>query len=149
MNLYRLTKAKYADNLAGTGGAFAGGRWHNEGTPILYTSSAISLSMLEVLGHWRKTPIGSVLVTLEVPVNATMLTLNADDLPENWQTIPYLQELRDLGSNWINNAQQWILKVPSTHSPTEFNYLLNPRHPEHEALKLVSVEPHPFDPRLK
>jgi len=41
------------------------------------------------------------------------------------------------------------MRVPSIHSPAEHNYLLNPLHPKHAMLKLVSVEPHPFDPRLK
>lgn len=149
MKVYRLTKAKYANDLSGTGGLHEGGRWHNEGTRIIYTSAAVSLSMLEVLGHWRKTPVDLVLVTLDIHESANILEVKATDLPTNWRDIPYLQVLRDTGSNWIEAGEFWIMKVPSTHSPSEFNYLLNPLHPEHQTLKLVSVEPHPFDPRLK
>jgi RES domain-containing protein len=41
------------------------------------------------------------------------------------------------------------MRVPSIPSPAEFNYLLNPRHPEHATINLRSVEPHGFDSRLK
>ena len=149
MNLYRLTKAKYANDLMGTGGLFEGGRWHDEGTRIMYTSAAVSLSMLEVLGHWKKTPVNLVLVTLSIPDTASIFELPATDIPTDWREVPYMQELKDIGSRWIEAENYWIMKVPSTHSPTEFNYLLNPLHPEHKTLELVGIEPHPFDPRLK
>ena len=42
------------------------------------------------------------------------------------------------------------MRVPSAHAPSEWNYLLNPLHPDHaRLLQTVSLEPHPFDARLK
>lgn len=149
MKLYRITKEKYAADLRGMGGLYEAGRWHREGTQILYMSSFVALAMLEVLVHWRKVPIGLALVTTEVPGEASMLFINANELPTDWRELPYLPALADLTDQWIETEEQWIMRVPSAQSPTEFNYLLNPLHSEHTTLKLISIEPHPFDPRLK
>lgn len=115
----------------------------------MYTSQAVSLAMLKVLGHWQKTPTGLVLVTLGIPDNATISLVETNMLPSVWREIPYLPALADLTQQWIQEQKFWIMRVPSAHSPTEYNYLLNPLHPEHATLKLISVEPHPFDTRLK
>ena len=105
--------------------------------------------MLEILANSRKIPKNQSLVTVKIPVTASITAINDGDLPENWPKVPYLDELADMTEQWILEQKYWIMRVPSAHSPTEFNYLLNPLHPEHTTLKLVSVEPHPFDPRLK
>ena len=149
MNLYRIAKIAYAADLRGLGGLYEAGRWHREGTQILYTSEVVSLAMLEVLSHWQKTPTGLVLVTMGIPATATINIVEFDMLPVSWRELPYLPALADLTQQWIQEGKCWIMRVPSAHSPTEFNYLLNPLHPEHTTLKLISVEPHPFDPRLK
>lgn len=149
MKLYRTTKVNYAADLCGIGGLYEAGRWHREGTQIVYTSAFVALAMLEVLGHWAKAPTGLALVTIEVPDEASTLLIDATTLPAGWLELPYLSALADLTDRWIEAGEQWIMRVPSVHSPTEYNYLLNPLHPEHATLKLVSVESHPFDPRLK
>ena len=149
MKLYRIAKENYADDLRGMGGLYEAGRWHREGTQIVYTSEFVSLAMLEVLGHWKKTPVGLALVTIEVPDEASTLFVSANELPADWRELPYLPALADLTDRWIETGEQWIMRVPSTHSPSEFNYLLNPLHPEHTTLRLIRTEPHPFDPRLK
>jgi RES domain-containing protein len=38
--------------------------------------------------------------------------------------------------------------VPSVVIPEEFNYLINPRHPDFNALKIGPAEPFSFDMRL-
>ncbi len=149
MKLYRIAKEKYAADLRGMGGLYEAGRWHREGTQIVYTSSFVSLAMLEVLGHWRKTPTGLALITIEVPDKASTLFIDANDLPAEWRELPYLPALADITERWIVEQKFWIMRVPSAQSPSEHNYLLNPLHPEHATLTLISITPHPFDPRLK
>lgn len=149
MILYRIADDRYADDLNGTGGQFVSGRWHHRGTQILYLTEHVSLAMLEVLVHSPSLPEGRSLVTVSLPNNPSMLDVAIDTLPEGWQDWPYLEELADRTEDWLREGECWIMRVPSAPSSTEFNYLLNPRHPEHTSLKLVSIEPHPFDPRLK
>lgn len=149
MRLYRFSPTAFADDLSGTGGLYSAGRWNRKGTRIVYTSDCISLAKLELLANSTTLPDNLSLITLEVPQEATCLVVTQDALPENWQTIPYQPELAVIAERWQKAMTHWLLQVPSVHSPTEFNYLLNPLHPEHKTLKLISVGPHSFDPRLK
>ena len=41
-----------------------------------------------------------------------------------------------------------ILKVPSATIYGEFNYLLNPTHPDMSTLKIGPILPFAFDPRI-
>jgi RES domain-containing protein len=34
------------------------------------------------------------------------------------------------GKQWIDEQLSPILRVPSVHSPWEYNFLINPQHPE-------------------
>ena len=149
MKLYRITKTQYATDFSGTGGLYGPGRWHREGIRILYLAEHVSLAKLEVLANSRIVPQNQSLVTVEVPEDATMTFLNQAELPNDWAKIPYLPELAILAEQWLQEGKFWIMRVPSVHSPIEFNYLLNPLHSEHKTLRLVSIEPHPFDSRLK
>ena len=149
MILYRITDARYANDLNGNGGLFTPGRWHRRGTLLLYLTEHVSLAKLEVLANSPKLPKSRTLVTVAVPDNASITTTDAATLPEGWQNWPYLDELADIVAVWIREQQFWIMRVPSAQSPTEHNYLLNPLHAEHKTLKLISIVPHPFDYRLK
>ncbi|WP_020606122.1 RES family NAD+ phosphorylase [Spirosoma spitsbergense] len=149
MILYRITDDRYATDLNGSGEVFTSGRWNRQGTPIVYLTEQVSLAKLEVLAHSPSLPHGRSLVFVSLPDEASSIAIDPAILPVNWQKWPYLDELADITDQWIAERKCWIMRVPSVHSPTEFNYLLNPLHPEHATLKLISVEPHPFDSRLK
>ncbi|CCH54719.1 hypothetical protein BN8_03918 [Fibrisoma limi BUZ 3] len=149
MILYRIADDRYASDLNGTGGLFAPGRWHRRGTPIVYLTEHISLAKLEVLAHSPALPTGRVLVAVSLPDNSSIMIKESGTLPDGWQSWPYLDELADIAERWIREGRYWIMRVPSAQSPSEHNYLLNPIHPEHKNLQLITIEPHPFDPRLK
>ncbi|WP_045689887.1 RES family NAD+ phosphorylase [Hymenobacter sp. AT01-02] len=149
MLLYRLGKAPYISDTSGQGGLYYGGRWHKVGTQILYTAEHLSLAKLEVLANSPTLPRNYFALTLEVPDTTPFRQVLASDLPANWQQIPYPSELATIARAWLDEAKFWILRVPSAHAPTEWNYLLNPLHPDHQQLRTVSLEPHPFDARLK
>ncbi|MEZ0542088.1 RES family NAD+ phosphorylase [Fibrella arboris] len=149
MILYRMADDRYASDLTGTGGLFTPGRWNRRGTPLVYLADHVSLAMIEVLAHSPGLPIGRMLATVEVPAKATIKPVDAADLPTDWRSWPYLDQLADLTEQWLAERTHWIMRVPSAIAPSEFIYLLNPLHPDHQTLKLVSIEPHLFDPRLK
>ncbi|MBC6989928.1 RES family NAD+ phosphorylase [Hymenobacter sp. BT491] len=149
MLLYRLGKQARIRDLSGSGGLYAPARWHTKGTQILYTSEHLSLAKLEVLANASSLPQNYYALTLEIPDDASVRQVTVAELPANWQEIPYPQELAEISRLWILEGRYWLLKVPSAQAPSEWNYLLNPLHPDHVRLRIVSVEPHPFDPRLK
>lgn len=69
MIVYRLTRSKYANDLAGTGGLYAAGRCNHKGTPVIYAAQQPSLALAEVLAHldFDNIPLDYVLVTIEIP----------------------------------------------------------------------------------
>lgn len=73
MLVYRIQKAKFAIDISGFGSTLVSGGWHQAGNnPILYTSSNISLAILECLVHLPSVvkPPAMVLLTLHVPDSA-------------------------------------------------------------------------------
>ncbi|GAB3336693.1 RES family NAD+ phosphorylase [Larkinella ripae] len=149
MNLYRIAKTVYANDFSGTGGLYSSGRWHREGTLLLYFAEHVSLAMIEMLANSEILPVNMSLVTVKIPDTAPTLQIQLDDLPPSWDSIPYKEELADITERWLTEGQFWIMRVPSAHTRVESNYLLNPSHPAHKTLKIVSIEPIFFDRRLK
>ena len=149
MRLYRFSKQHRIGDTSGQGDLYSDGRWHRQGTLILYTAEHLSLAKLEVLANSPTLPVNYAVLTMEIPDDAPVKVVGVDKLPANWFGLPYSPELAAITEQWIQEGKYWLMRVPSAHSPTEWNYLLNPLHPDHQRLRVVSIEPHPFDARLK
>jgi RES domain-containing protein len=149
MILYRITKCNYAADLSGTGARLYGGRWNSEGKPMLYLASSRSLALLEVLVHLDPLTIpGNYCLTeIEVP-DSKVITVEVEQLPEDWQDISGPVILRELGDAFLKKQEYLLMKVPSSIVPAEYNYLLNPLHPDAFDVKLLKREPFGFDRRL-
>ena len=72
-----------------------------------------------------------------IPVdNDDALIEIADPLPDDWRDLPAPESTRELGSRWVAESRSVVLRVPSIVVDGEFNYLLNPRHPEFARLNV-------------
>jgi RES domain-containing protein len=150
LRLYRLTKRKYARQpLAGIGGLQADGRWHSAGRPVVYLASSEALAVLEVRVH-----LGSVvpvdpwqLLTFEVPVDKVS-TLPRRRWPRQWDAVPFVKASQQFGDRWLASLDALALKVPSVHSASDFNVVLNPLHPDARSVRLVGQHRYAFDGRL-
>ncbi|WKN42010.1 RES family NAD+ phosphorylase [Tunicatimonas pelagia] len=150
MLVYRIGSHRRIRDLQGTGGLYVAGRWHRKGIQLVYTSSSISLAKLEVLANSvGKIPKSMALVTLRFPDNASMQTIKAEQLVQGWYQYPYPAQLSQIAEQWLDKGDDWILCVPSAQSPTEYNYLFNPQHPQHKKLEIIDVRDELFDWRLK
>jgi RES domain-containing protein len=69
-------------------------------------------------------------------------------ITKDWQTFPAPHELQDFGTRWLEEQRSAILSVPSAIVSIEYNYLINPEHPEASGIKLVSERPFVYDRRL-
>jgi len=149
MILYRITKCIYAADLSGAGARLYGGRWNGVGKSMVYLAATPSLAVLEVLVHLSPTifPGDFCIAEIEVPENS-ILTLTSEKLPANWQDISPPFELKKIGNAFISEQKYLLMKVPSVIVPEEFNYLLNPLHPQFKSVKVVSKKPFGFDKRL-
>ena len=75
---------------------------------------------------------------------ASMETLDREMLPDNWRANPVPRSVQAVGDEWLQSGRSLALRVPSAVVPAEENVLVNPEHPEFEA---VTVDG-PFDPEV-
>ena len=153
MQVWRISKAKYAATAyRGEGARLETGRWHQAGYRVVYTSASAALAALETLVHTASDLLPRtryVAIPADLPEDLPILRLTGADLPTGWEAIPAPPALRVLGTHWLQAAQTAVLAVPSVIVPFEWNYLLNPRHPDFARIHLGSPQPYRFDPRLK
>jgi RES domain-containing protein len=149
MRLYRFGFKKYINDLSGTGGLSKAGRWHNKGIRIVYFSETVSLAKLEVLANSPRIPKSYRLLTIEAPERTRIYEVQKSDLPPDWNAFPPNPEIKHITEKWISEGKFLLMKVPSVHSPVEYNFLLNPQHPKASEIKIIRVGPHQFDERLK
>lgn len=75
--------------------------------------------------------------------------LQLSDLPKNWNQLESYPRLQEIGSDWYENRESLILKVPSAIIPKEYNYVINTVHPEFKSnVTLVRNEDFFWDERL-
>jgi RES domain-containing protein len=147
----KLSRVKTA--LDGEGASRYPGRWNRKGVAVVYGASSLSLAMLEFLVHLDpdEWPDDLASIRFEIPVHVAQgaEAIDPRTLPEDWRATPGPDALKSLGSDWAKAGRSAVLLVPSAVTPTETNVLLNPRHPDIEALVVHSPEPLVFDPRLR
>ncbi len=150
MELYRLTPNKYGRVLSGRGAALSGARWNSAGTEMIYTSSSRSLAMAEVLVHLTLVdmPVNFMMMTITVPDHLRYLEILPKDLPAGWNQFPLSKTTQKIGDKFISGEKSCLLKVPSVVTKGDFNYLINPAHPEFASIIITGYEPFPFDNRL-
>ena len=150
MRVYRLTLPRYADTpFSGEGARRVGGRWTPVGWPVVHTSGNVSLAVLETLAHTAANSMPSHrLIAVDAPESLPVEAIDAAGLPDDWRRTPPPASLQDIGRAWLGAARTAVLKAPSVIVPIEFNYLLNPRHPDFERLRAHAPEPFRIDKRL-
>jgi len=149
MRAYRIAKDKYINDLSGTGAKLYGGRWNEEGTSVLYTSTNLSLAVLELLANhvWGLVK-GYSYVQLQIPDELLIKTANMDMLSSKWRKSQYSMSTISLGTTWARSQDSLGLLVPSAVLPTEYNLLLNPAHAEYHKVTSQKVEPLDLDRRV-
>lgn len=154
MKLYRITKRAYA-NLDGLGGLYVCGRWNQKGHRVIYASESISLAAWEKFIHItdrKDLPTDLVVITIDVPDNIKVQKVPARVLVPGWNTptpfMPYKEETIQFGTEFLKQNTHLILKVPSVVVNGEYNYLLNPNHPDITKCTIEKIEPFKFDERI-
>lgn len=150
MNVFRLSREKYANDLSGKGAAIFGNRWNSKGVEMLYTAESRALAMAEVLVHMSlaNLPDDYMMIEIEIPNSIQFEILELNRLIENWNSNPLNVQTQSLGDAFIHSKEKCILKVPSAVVQGDFNYLINPNHSEIDKIKIKSVTKFPFDKRV-
>ncbi|MEZ0606966.1 RES family NAD+ phosphorylase [Fibrella sp. WM1] len=148
MEVYRITRAVYADRLVASGGV---ARWNARGRFVIYTAGSRALACLENVVHRSGEGLQALfrVMVIHVPDDVPSQTITPADLPANWADYQNFDVCQQLGERWLTTGQTAVLRVPSVIVPQEWNYLLNPAHPDFARIELLRTEPFLFDPRIK
>jgi len=149
--LWKICKERRrADSFTGEGARLAGGRWNERGTSVVYVSDSLALSALETLVHIQKTHtyLAYISFRIEVPDEVRVEEFPRNRLPAGWRKEPPSKETMEIGTRWAKGRSTAILKVPSVIIPQEYNYVLNPLHPDFHKIGKVETGSFSFDPRM-
>lgn len=143
MDIYRITKSQYANDLSGYGSFLYGGRWNEKGHYALYASAHRSLAMLELIVH---TPM-NILKEAELVLSTISIP---DSIPFYQFSDPYrdLLSSKKTGSAWLTSGQGLIVRVPSILMPEEYNFILNPSHGDYDKVKITNQRRLDLDARF-
>jgi len=150
MIVYRLSKQAYINDFSGYGAEKTGGRWNSKGIPVLYTAASRALTVVEIAVH---VPLGIIPVdyyvaAIEIPDKASMHRIEITDLPVNWNRNPFIKSTQLIADNFIKSNKHLIVQVPSATVIGDYNYLINPRHPDFKNVTIKSIDAFEFDSRL-
>lgn len=140
MRVWRIARSTYAGSveemLSGEGAARYGGRWNPKGMPTVYCSENSSLAALEVL------------VNLARPSTIPSYRILDLDVPdESIVTAPArVADTRRAGADLLRT--HLAMMAPSAVNPLESNVVLNPAHPDFNAVRPGAIRPFIFDRRL-
>jgi RES domain-containing protein len=150
MNVFRLIRKKYSNSLDGKGAAKYGNRWNSKGTEIIYTADNRALAMAEIAVHltFATLPKDFLMMEIDIPEELKIKKLELKELNECWKKHPPDKSTQKIGDDFIDCADETILKVPSAIVQGDFNYLINPRHLDFEQIKITDSRGFPFDQRL-
>jgi RES domain-containing protein len=147
---WRIVKSKHAAGaFTGQGAQKFGARWNSPGRAAVYVAGSLSLAMLEMLVHLQAQELLRRYVLFEVGFDTNLMTtLDAAKLPSRWREAPPPVEVQQVGDDWLARGVSAVLRVPSAVVPAEFNYMLNPAHPDFSKIVIGPRQAVEFDPRL-
>lgn len=147
---WRIVLASEASRaFSGEGAKRYGGRWNSLGTRVVYVSEHQSTAALEVIAH-------NLPLSVEVKYKAFRLDwpdslteiLPVKHLPAAWRISPPPLETMEIGDRWVREQRSAVLAVPSSISPADRNFLVNPEHPDFKRIRIATPIDYEFDPRL-
>lgn len=148
MEVYRIALARFANALVSPGSQ---GRWNGLGHYVIYTAGSRALACLENLVHRDSEGLQQLfkVMIVQIPDQVSIEKLEIAQLPLDWTDYKNQYLTRRVGNNWLQGFSSCVLQVPSAIIPREFNYLLNPAHPDFKLIRIAALEDFSFDNRLK
>src|SRR5579863_2956900 len=148
---WRIVKRKHARSaFSGEGARLYGGRWNQPGVSLVYAAESQSLAALEIVVHLDSPELLEKYIMFEVGIDASLITrIDLRQLPRNWRAAPPPLKVQKIGDVWAAARTSAVLQVPSATLPAEYNFLLNPAHPDFSKLRVGKPSPFLFDPRWK
>jgi RES domain-containing protein len=147
---WRIAKSKHAATaFTGDGARLTGARWTSPGVAVVHLADSVPLAILEMLVHVESEELVKRYVLYEASFDGSLVTAaDLGTLPRNWRAAKPPESLRRIGDAWHQEGRSAVLRVPSAVVPSEWNYLLNPAHPDFARITIGSAQVVRFDRRL-
>jgi RES domain-containing protein len=113
----------------------------------VYAAWTESLAKLEALVHCEPATAPR-LVLVEATIPDELVATLTGALPARWDDVPDSGAARPIGDVWLQSGSSAALEVPSVHSRSETNVLINPAHPDFVQLAIGHPVAFAFDGRL-
>jgi len=106
--------------------------------------------MIEYFVHLDRDdlPADLVVAIADVPDDMSRFHVAAAKLPATWRQTPAPAELAAFGDRFAQRRREAVLVVPSALAPDEYNWLLNPDHPDFRRARIHPPEPFSYDVRF-
>ncbi len=148
---WRIVKKNHLKKaFTGEGARLYGGRWNPIGVYVIYTAESISLATLEIIVHLEKEQlIYDKYVKIPITFDtSSVFKLSENRLPKDWRSLPPSVSTQKFGQTWIEQANYAVMKVPSTIITEEYNFLINPNHPDFSTMQIGAAQRFEFNSRL-
>lgn len=147
MTVFRITTEQWSKQLTASGYP---ARWSSRGNFVICNAHSRALACLENLVHRSGEGSNALfkVMLIEVPDSIKVDVLDIKTIKKDWYAMANYAYCQSLGNQWLRDAKTAVIKVPSAVIKQEFNYLLNPAHPDFKKIKLVGTEPFDFDERF-
>lgn len=148
MEVFRLSKSRYSHKLSGQGAALAGARWNSKGLEMVYTGESQALALAEVVVHLPQAALPRDFRMLQIFLPEDHLAPALKNPPAGWNRFPPEAASQKVGDAFLQQGRYLALPVPSVVVPGDWNYVLNPYHPQFSQVKILDVAPFLVDGRL-
>jgi RES domain-containing protein len=148
LRLYRICRNIY-DPGDPTGASRTPGRWHILAQRVLYFSSSLAMSILELKANSVSfTSIRNEYhyIDLEIPDNFLIEEVSKSFYKKNWNSNRQLTQ--NFGNEWYEKGRSPVLKVYSSVLSTDYNFVLNTTHNDFAKLKFQKPVKIPLDARV-
>lgn len=151
MVVYRIAKWEYLEDLSGIGARLFGGRWNEEGHPVIYSSEHLSLAVLELLANNIRKLIDQDYgyISIHIPDDLYIQSIYESSLVNEWRQPNYSEQTIHLGTEWLKSKSSIVLKVPSAVLSQESNVLINPLHEDFRKINIQQKAKLNLDGRIQ
>jgi RES domain-containing protein len=149
MEVYRISRSKYANDLSGEGARLYGGRWNRPGLSALYTSQSRALALLELIVHFNSADALRLdYEFISLNIEDSMIVSLCEEV-KGYEAQNKIFPFREKTEVLFLEQQVLAIKVPSVIIPQECNIIINPIHHWMNSLKILQKERVVIDKRLR
>lgn len=152
LSAVRICKVRHAATaFDGIGAALEPGRWNLEGQRVVYASECPALAFLEILVHADDDLMPNYALFPLAFAETLVESVDPAALPPGWKSLldPAWVPLQRIGADWLASMRTPVLRVPTVIVPHQYNYLLNPLHPDFAKIRIGPQQDFSPDQRLR